>query len=198
MIMKRMTAIVLALLIAMALLCCGTAAWAEGWKEAFSGVLDSLAAEKPTDAENPALEYSYLLYDVDKDGIPELITKTGTCEADYTGTMYVCNGDKAEKAGEFGLGHAGLYTDPGENGIVVWWGHMGAAGGARYSLTDGQLSSEQIFEETLDIMNDPKAEYTPIEEYVAGTKPLSLYDVSLRLPLDIYAEILESLTGLKA
>ena len=195
MIMKRMTAKVLVLFLAAALLCSGLTASADGWEEAFSGVLDSLEAEKPADAENPALEYSYLLYDIDKDGIPELITKTGTCEADYTGTVYTCKSGEAVKTGEFGLGHAALYTDPGKNGIIVWWGHMGAAGGVRYSLTDGQISSEQIFEETLNIQNDPEAQYTPIEDYVAGTKPLSLYDVSLRLPLDIYAEILESLAG---
>lgn len=194
--MKQITALFMALVFTVMLLCSGVTACADGWKEAFSGVLDSLETEKPADVENPALEYSYLLYDIDKDGIPELVTKTGTCEADYTGTVYTCKTGEAVKAGEFGLGHAGLYTDPGKNGVIVWWGHMGAAGGVRYSLTDGQISSEQIFEETLDIQNDPGAEYTPIEEYVEGTKPLSLYDVSLRLPLDIYAEILESLEGL--
>ena len=193
--MKRMTKIMLVLFLVVASLCSCVTACADGWEVAFSGILDSLETEKPKDTENPALEYSYLIYDIDKDGIPELITKTGTCEADYTGTVYACDGDKAEKVGEFGLGHAALYTDPGENGVVVWWGHMGAAGGVRYSLADGQISAEQIFEEALDIQNDPEAEYSPIEEYVAGTKPLSLYDISLRMPLDIYAEILESLAG---
>ncbi len=196
--MKQKTAVIMALVFTVMLLCSGITASANGWEEAFSSVLDSLETEKPTDAENPALEYSYLLYDIDKDGIPELVTKTGTCEADYTGTVYTCKSEEAVKAGEFGLGHAGLFTDPGKNGVIVWWGHMGAAGGVRYSLSDGQISSEQIFEETLDIQNDPEAEYTPIEEYVAGTKPLSLYDVSLRLPFDIYAEILESLAGVAA
>ena len=194
--MKQITTAILAILFAIALVSSGISACADGWVDAYSGVLDALDAEKPADAaENPAFESVYLLYDIDKDGVPELITKTGTCEADYLGTVYAFRDGKAVKTGEFGMGHAALYSDPGENGILLYWGHMGAAGCTRYSLKNGELTSEVIFEETLDIMNDPTAEYTPVEEFMPSAKPLSLYASDLRLPLPIYEEILDTLTS---
>ena len=38
-------------------------------------------SEEPVEYSSP--ELWYLVYDIDKDGTPEMIIKTGTCEADY-------------------------------------------------------------------------------------------------------------------
>ena len=104
---------------------------AAAWLSAYSGILDEMNTAAQADASNnPANVYDYLLYDIDENGTPELITKTGTCEADYTGTVYFIKAGSAMKAGDFGLGHACLYTDPGMNGVIVWWAHQGAAGAA--------------------------------------------------------------------
>jgi len=100
-----------------------TAAEAEdpAWVAAYGQVLDgwkAQIAEEPVEYSTP--ELYYLVYDIDKDGTPELIVKTGTCEADYHGALYTLRDGSAVQVGEeFGLGHSSFYSDPGENGIIL-------------------------------------------------------------------------------
>lgn len=49
------------------------------WEDAYSKVLTETMEEFP----NYRYACSYTLFDVDKDGIPELLLKAGTCEADF-------------------------------------------------------------------------------------------------------------------
>jgi len=140
------------------------------WRAVYSNFLDGMATLVPDDVS--PWDYGYLCYDVDKDGIPELITKTGTCEADYIGTVYYFRNGRVEKAGDFSLSHASLYSDPMNNGVILGWGSMGAACAIRYSLRNGYLTENQFFEESLDLDTNPNAEYTEIEELVPGSEYL--------------------------
>lgn len=143
---------------------------AADWRTAFSNFLDGMTTLVPNDV-NP-WDYGYLYYDVDKDGIPELITKTGTCEADYVGTIYYFQNGRVEKAGDFSLSHASLYSDPVNNGVILCRGSMGWSCAIRYSLRNGFLTENQFFEEALDLDTNPNAEYTEIEELVPGSEYL--------------------------
>lgn len=140
------------------------------WRTVYSNFLDGMATLVPDDVS--PWDYGYLYYDVDKDGIPELITKTGTCEADYIGTVYYFRNGRVEKAGDFSLSHASLYSDPMNNSVILGWGSMGAACAIRYSLRNGYLTENQFFEESLDLDTNPDAEYTEIEELVPGSEYL--------------------------
>ena len=140
------------------------------WRSAFSTFLDGMTTLVPNDV-NP-WDYGYLYYDVDKNGIPELITKTGTCEADYVGTIYYFQNGRVEKAGDFSLSHASLYSDPVNNGVILCRGSMGWSCAIRYSLRNGYLTENQFFEESLDLDTNPNAEYTEIEELVPGSEYL--------------------------
>ena len=197
--MKRLTGLLLALCIGFGLLTGSISAAAENeWQEAYRGLLDEMVRERDPQYRNDvAIESSYLLYDVDKDGTPELIMKTGTCEADYQGTLYTCRDGAAVKVDEFGLGHSSLYSDPGENGIILHNGHMGYAFGARFSLVDGQLAYEDIFEDNLNsrLQEDEDAEYIPVEHFVPGACYLTLCDAELDLPIIHYEEIRQALDG---
>ena len=197
--MKRLTGLLLALCIGFGLLTGSISAAAENeWQEAYRGLLDEMVRERDPQYRNDvAIESSYLLYDVDKDGTPELIMKTGTCEADYQGTLYTCRDGAAVKVDEFGLGHSSLYSDPGENGIILHNGHMGYAFGARFSLVDGQLAYEDIFEDNLNsrLQEDEDAEYIPVEHFVPGACYLTLCDAELDLPIVHYEEIRQALDG---
>ena len=173
--MKQVKTVALVLLFAVILACSSITAWADGWTDAYSAVLDEMNTAAGSEPAGSIAEYSYLLYDIDKDGTPELITKTGTCEADYVGTVYLFKDGKAERAGDFGLGHTALYTDPEKNGVILWWAQMGAAGATRYSLLNENLVSEQLFDEVLDIQNNPDAEYTPVDQHVPGAEALEFY-----------------------
>ena len=55
----------------------------------------------------------YCVYDMNKDGIKELIVKTGTCEADYVYRFYSCEYGKIITLGTFSGGSAGLYIRGG-------------------------------------------------------------------------------------
>ncbi|MBO7422051.1 MAG: hypothetical protein J6T99_01540 [Oscillospiraceae bacterium] len=197
--MKKLTGLFLVLCMVFCLLAGSTSAAAEtGWQEAYRSVLDELVRDRDPQYRNDvAIESSYLLYDVDKDGTPELIMKTGTCEADYKGTFYTFRDGAAVKVDEFGMGHSSLYSDPGENGIILHNGHMGYAFGARFSLVDGQLAYEDIFEDNLNsrLQEDEDAEYIPVENFVPGACYLTLCDAELDLPITQYEEIRQALDG---
>ena len=165
---------------------------AEGWQEAYRAVLNGTIAEQdPAYRNDVAIENSYLLYDVDNDGVPEMVIKTGTCEADYTGTLYTFRNGKAEKVDIFGLGHSALYSYPEGNGIIIDNGHMGYAYGLHVTLHDGVLSGEQIFEDDLNsrLMEDENAEYIPVENFVPGARYLDLYEAEKNLPIARYEEM---------
>ena len=197
--MKKRIGLFLVLCMGFALLTGSAAAAAEnGWQDAYRNILDETIRNRDPQYRNDvAIENSYLLYDVDKDGTPELIIKTGTCEADYAGTLYTCRDGQAVKVDEFGFGHASLYSDPGENGIILHYGHMGYAFGARFSLVDGQLAYEDIFEDDLNsrLMEDEDAEYIPVDHFVPGACYLTLCETEKDLPILHYEEIRQALDG---
>lgn len=126
----------------------------------------------------------YYLYDINKDGIPELVVKFGTCEADYIGHCYTFDGEKTVFLEEVGLGHAGLYTDPENNGVIYLWGHMGYQCMQRWSMEGNELLMEELFEE--DINDDPDAWYTEVSEIVPGSAPLTEMRNEEELPIDTY------------
>ena len=63
------------------------------------------------------------LYDIDGDGIRELIFSHGTCEADWINDVYTLENDtNVISIGSIGS-HVGLYTEPDGNGIYsldIW------------------------------------------------------------------------------
>lgn len=74
----------------------------------------------------------FALYDMNNDGIPELIEKTGTCEADYIYNFITYRNGTIVNIGSDGGGHSALYRDNetgqlckryGQNGIgnIVWY-----------------------------------------------------------------------------
>lgn len=85
----------------------------------------------------------YTLYDMNQDGIPELITKTGTCEADFKLSFYTYD----DEIGLIPIGtdfqgfHIGFYIDRSTGQFCTKWGQMGVGGIAWYSF-DGNSVSE--------------------------------------------------------
>ncbi len=126
----------------------------------------------------------YYLYDVDKDEVPELMVKFGTCEADYDGRLYTFDGEKAVYVGEFPLGHSGLATCPSQNGVILNYGHMGGAYMQKMTLKNGELEFEELLSETLG--DDPDASYTLPGEVIPGADTLSEMKQEDTLPFDTY------------
>lgn len=107
----------------------------------------------------------YALYDMDKDGIPELFVKYGTCEADFQIAIYTYKNDQLKQiTDELGGGHTGFAYDYVANQIVLCYGHQGYGNMSWYDL-DGNgnirfLISTDYFE--YDSPNTP----TTYEEYM--------------------------------
>ncbi len=157
------------------------------WQEAFREKLNELAAGNIEDdlpfygggyevgseeyeemmSDLPA--YEYFINDIDKDDVPEMIVEFGTCEADYDGIVYKY--DKitgtAGWIGEISMSHTSFLTDPDGEGMLQQVGHMGWQSIMRHCIKDGKITTEDLFEETLDF-EDPDAEYTRVDEIVPG------------------------------
>ncbi len=169
-------------------------AWAAAYKQTLDGQ-KQLISEGSWEFGAPDL--SYLVYDIDKDGTPELVIKTGTCEADYHGWIYAFrDGQAVQVGGELGLGHSSFYSDPGENGIILMYGHMGYASAQRISVGDG-YEAETLYEDDLNarLQEDPDAAYVYPGDVVRGSLYLTLCRGDILLPLTHYEEISRYLEG---
>ena len=118
--------------------------------EAYENIL--LSAQKLED---------YTLFDLDKDGAPELFVRKGTSEADYTWHVYTYNGSRAVAAGSFHGGHGGLCVDS-EGNLYKERAHMGVYGLQAVSWKAGRAVCSDDFtcmEEMADDYERVMAEY---------------------------------------
>ena len=152
----------------------------DGWRTAYKAFLTDLcgreAAVRNIDRpdydpdvyaqEMSVLSDGYCLYDVDKDGTPELFIRYGKCEAAYRTKVYTYREGTAAELGEFISGHGSLYSWPGENAVAFNWSHMGGHSVEKLSIRDGGLARENVFEER---WTDPDADYTAVADIIPGS-----------------------------
>lgn len=167
------------------------------WQKAYHDLLTEVRIEskmirKHEEAYGGVSEV-YYLYDIDKDDIPELMIRYGTCEADYYIDIYTYREGQAGYIGGTMAGHTAFYSWPQENAMLAFWGHMGYAFAEKVSIADGQIVIESFFEE--DISQDMDAEYTEAEELVPGAVYLWGYRTELDLPLAEYEKITQKMQG---
>jgi len=107
----------------------------------------------------------YCLYDMNRDGFPEFILKTGGCEADYMFTVYTIIDGELIDCGELGGGHASLYIN-GSGGFVRYEGHMGVYNITMSTLEGAMLMTKEIADGELDYNKDEN--YPELEEFGYG------------------------------
>ena len=96
-----------------------------------------------------SIEYAFR--DLDADGIPELLLKYGSCEADYQIHIYRYDEEcELKDLGVFGGGHTSFCYDENTGDFVILWGHMGAASITYYEWENGTLASKDSYDFTLD------------------------------------------------
>lgn len=113
----------------------------------------------------------YSVFDIDKDGVKELLVREGTCEADYAYKVYTIQGQDCVYLGEFNGFHTGLYADEsgGEGDYVIKAsGHMGFEELSRIYIRNGHVEEEFMSSRELGI-ND---------EYYSNPYPLEYRDVT--------------------
>ena len=151
------------------------------WQVAYAAFLEELAGRVKTlrntdrpdydpnsvDLEIGEASGTYVLYDIDKDGAPELLLQYGLGEAGYHTTFYGYRDGAVTEIGDIPTGHTSLYTWPGENAMAYNWGHMGGHFVDQISIVDGGLEETKFFEEST--FDTPEKPYTPMADIVPGS-----------------------------
>lgn len=106
------------------------------------------------------VSFGYCFYDIDQNGLPELIIKTGSCEADYLYSFYMVSDGQFVECGSLSGSHATLYAN-GTVGIVRYVGQMGVYDITISELKGTALMTQEIASGTLDSAD----EYPDLSEY---------------------------------
>ena len=140
----------------------------------------------------PSVEENYLLYDVDKDGLPELFLRRYGLGAFYF-DVYTCPGEEPLFTGTFYGGRlaSNLYSCPGENGVLSealradpfgethWW--------RKFTLEDGSLEETELLNEVLQWEEDEWFPAKP-EDFLPGAmllgEAMSLSSADIRPVLE--------------
>lgn len=107
----------------------------------------------------------FCLYDMNLDGFPEFILKTGSCEADYWITVYTIADGALVDCGGLSGGHCSLYAD-GSGGFVGYEGHMGEYHITASALEGTALSTREIAQGVVD--HGQGGTYPDLEQFGYG------------------------------
>lgn len=134
----------------------------ETLKETYKSIITSLSLTDPISTVD------YTLYDMNGDSIPELIVKTGTCEADYKITFYtyregtglVCVGDG------FSGFHSVYCVDKSSNSFCTEMGQMGV-GAITWFAFDGENVTETKSQNDINYLglDNPDDAYAPYGDF---------------------------------
>ena len=165
----------------------------QNWQDAYWEEI-TRAKTAATNAEMAGESVSYALYDMNKDGIPELMIRFGDCEANYEGRIYRFTDGACRMLGSVGLGHGSFWTDPQEEGMIVAYGHMGYCSALRMWSDAEGLQTESLYQ--MDLNEHPELqEYPTPAEYVAGSVRIPETRGRFDLPLRNYDKISMWLEG---
>lgn len=96
----------------------------------------------------------YALYDIDNDGIKELIVSEGTCNADWTNDVYCVNENGlALWIGSFDRPVV-LYEAPDGDGIYAVWGNQGLEEVTRITKNGSEIEEELILSDSISYDED--------------------------------------------
>jgi hypothetical protein len=116
------------------------------YKTAYKERLLYLSSEPLTSGEL-MFSVDYALADLDSNGVPELIVKTGTCEADYLVDVYTYEDEEVFTVGEDLPGdHSVFMTDKSTGDFVIGHGITGSGRAEKYSLKDYSLETTDTTE----------------------------------------------------
>ena len=163
--MKQNRMLPLALALALCVLCltgCGAQQSASSqvdsslWQDGYAEVL-RITAERAPEAQT-----YYTLYDLDTDGVPELLLYRATCEADAEFFFYRFDeAGAAQCVGSLGAGHTVLCGYAAEGTVLLHYGQMG------YELASLVRFSGDSVDDELTALDgrelEPEEEYLPFE-----------------------------------
>lgn len=117
---------------------------------------------------------TYTVYDIDKNGVKELIVKTGICEADYTYEFYTYQ-DGLVLLGTAHAGHSGLYIPNDNNGLYLRYcpppGDICYVSLYRITINKNQIKQETLYKDkemSFDESDKFSTQYKYLEEIHAS------------------------------
>ena len=119
---------------------------------------------------------TYTVYDVDKDGTPELMIKIGSCEADHAYKIYTVKSENAVLLGDIPGSHTALYGKDGENGMLSQNAYQGSELIKKISIIDGKISEETVSSRAIG----NNGSYTELDNHLEEVETIDyslLYDV---------------------
>ena len=134
---KRVLSLLTACVMSALILCAAPALAATGWQSAYEVLVNS--------ASSGYMTQEYSLYDIDKDGSPELLIMAGQSEADMSLYIYTQRYGTVMLAGVTGASHAKLCGLYGENGVLLVTGHQGYESCILLTLYNGRISRLQQY-----------------------------------------------------
>lgn len=118
---------------------------------------------------------NYYFYDIDKDGVKELLVQNGTCEADYTYQAYTIQNNKSKYLGEISGFHTVFYKD--ENGgkeryIIQVQGYMMGETISHIEINNGKIESKEVSNRQLGQDEEYYSNSYPVESAETTDKSL--------------------------
>lgn len=118
---------------------------------------------------------NYYFYDIDKDGVKELLVQNGTCEADYTYQAYTIQNNKSKYLGEISGFHTMFYKD--ENGgkekyIIQVQGYMMGETISHIEINNGKIESKEVSNRQLGQDEEYYSNSYPVESAETTDKSL--------------------------
>lgn len=118
---------------------------------------------------------NYYFYDIDKDGVKELLVQNGTCEADYTYQAYTIQDNKSKYLGEISGFHTMFYKD--ENGgkekyIIQVQGYMMGETISHIEINNGKIESKEVSNRQFGQDEEYYSNPYPVESAKATDKSL--------------------------
>lgn len=109
----------------------------------------------------------YYVYDIDKDGVKELLAEEGRSEADYVYQIYTIRDQASVRLGEVNGGHVGgFYAGEGAGGeayIIKLGAQMGYEWVTHIRIRNGSVEEEEISNRNADVYGHTEISGSPLE-----------------------------------
>lgn len=106
---------------------------------------DNIKRENPNDSITIEYSPTYMIYDIDNNGVKELIINTGTNESNINYDFYTYNNGLIS-LGSIPCGHSRLSIPEDKNGLYMNYGHMDISHLYHLTLENGKIKKETIYE----------------------------------------------------
>ena len=167
------------------------------WKSAYKDKLVRTLHDGALSADYGNTEDMFVqwrLYDIDKNGVPELFLLKGEQMNERTVEIYTIGGNGApeqcffegEEDSPIDALYMYYYSIPKENGVVLWTNYKNSSSVMRKVTLDGTVLSEELIHEESLYVNNEEAEPASPSEIIPGSGPLSWFLPDVLLPVDDY------------